>query len=163
MTHIARSNENKRKKKENSSPSVSNEILDEYFFEGIKDRPIEHQLFFNQLRNQMIYLSSIGINPYDLDAIKEEITHFNSKYEELLTNRDKYCLQYKELLKLQQAITYAEMPSFIYGPMWDIRKNEPILVQEKEERDTKSEQKHTERTKSDLPKFDSPFNTDMDI
>ena len=111
----------------------------------------------------MIYLASIGINPYDLDAIRDEIAHFGTQYEELLQNRDNYCQQYKELLKLQQAISYAEMPSFIYGPMWDTKKNKPVLVQEKEERDNKSEEKQAERHKSDFPKADNPFNTDMDL
>ena len=156
-------NENKRKKKETTIYPTPKEELDELFFEGIKDRPIEHKLFFNQLRNQMIYLASMGINPYDLDAVRDEIACFDSRYEELLQNRDNYCQQYKELLKLQQAISYAEMPSFIYGPMWDAKKNEPILVQEKEERDTKSEEKQAERNKSDLPKTENPFNTDMDL
>ena len=161
--YFKRINENKRKKKETTIPPAPKEELDELFFEGIKDRPIEHKLFFNQLRNQMIYLASMGINPYDLDAIREEIAHFDTQYEELLQNRDNYCQQYKELLKLQQAISYAEIPSFIYGPMWDDKKNEPILVQEKEERDTKSEEKQAERNKSDLPKSENPFNTDMDL
>ena len=161
--YFKRINENKRKKKETTIPPAPKEELDELFFEGIKDRPIEHKLFFNQLRNQMIYLASMGINPYDLDAIREEIAHFDTQYEELLQNRDNYCQQYKELLKLQQAISYAEIPSFIYGPMWDAKKNEPILVQEKEERDTKSEEKQAERNKSDLPKSENPFNTDMDL
>jgi len=161
--YFKRINENKRKKKETTIPPAPKEELDELFFEGIKDRPIEHKLFFNQLRNQMIYLASMGINPYDLDAIREEIAHFDTQYEELLQNRDNYCQQYKELLKLQQAISYAEIPSFIYGPMWDDKKNEPILVQEKEERDTKSEEKQAERNKSDLPKTENPFNTDMDL
>jgi len=158
--YFKRINENKRKKKDTTISPIPK---DELFFEGIKDRPIEHKLFFNQLRNQMIYLASIGINPYDLNAIRDEIAHFNTRYEELLQNRDNYCQQYKELLKLQQAISYAEMPSFIYGPMWDAKKNEPILVQEKEERDTKSEEKQAERNKSDLPKSENPFNTDMDL
>ena len=55
------------------------------------------------------------------------------------------------------------MPSFIYGPMWDEKKNEPVLVQEKEERDTKSEEKQAEQAKSDLPKTENPFNVDVDI
>lgn len=161
--YFKRINENKRKKKETSISPIPKEVLDELFFEGIKDRPIEHKLFFNQLRNQMIYLASMGINPYDLDAIRGEIAHFNTRYEELLQNRDNYCQKYKELLKLQQAISYAEMPSFLYGPMWDAKKNEPVLIQEKEERDTKSEEKQAERNKSDLPKTENPFNTDMDL
>lgn len=161
--YFNRINENKRKKKETTVSPMPKEHLDELFFEGIKDRPVEHKLFFNQLRNQMIYLASMGINPYDLDAIRDEIAHFNTRHEELQQNRDNYCQQYKELLKLQQAISYAEMPSFIYGPMWDIKKNEPILVQEKEERDTKPEEKQAERNKSDLPKTENPFNTDMDL
>lgn len=161
--YFKRINENKRKKKEIPVASVPRETLDEQFFEGIKDRPIEHQLFFNQLRNQMIYLSSIGINPYHLDAVKEEIAHFDTHYNELCVNRDEYCQQYKELLKLQQAISYAEMPSFIYGTMWDSKKKEPILVQEKEERDTKSEEKQAKRAKSDLLKSENPFNTDIDL
>ena len=161
--YFKRINENKRTKKETTIPPAPKEELDELFFEGIKDRPIEHKLFFNQLRNQMIYLASMGINPYDLDAVRDEIACFDTRYEELLQNRDNYCQQYKELLKLQQAISYAEIPSFIYGPMWDDKKNEPILVQEKEERDTKSEEKQAERNKSDLPKTENPFNMDMDL
>ena len=105
----------------------------------------------------------MGINPYDLDAVRDEIALFDTRYEELLQNRDNYCQQYKELLKLQQAISYAEIPSFIYGPMWDAKKNDPVLVQKKEERDTKSEEKQAERNKSDLPKTENPFNTDMDL
>lgn len=161
--YFKQNNENKCKKSNGTVVPVPKETLDTLFFEGMKERPYEHKIFFNQLRNQMIYLASIGINPYDLDSIREEITHFDARYEDLLQNRDNYCQQYKELLKLQQAISYAEMPSFIYGPMWDSKKNEPVLVQEKEERDTKSEEKQAERAKIDLPKSENLFNTDIDL
>ena len=141
----------------------THDTTDMQFEAYIADKPIEQQVFFSKLRNQMNYLSSIGIDPYDFDKWKEQIREFETKYKTMIAARDNHGSQYKELLKLQQAISYAEMPSFIYGPMWDSKKNEPILVQEKEERDTKSEEKQAERNKSDLPKTENPFNTDMDL
>lgn len=141
----------------------THDITDIQFDAYISDKPIEQQVFFSKLRNQMNYLSSIGIDPYNLDSLKEQITNFQTKYENATIERDNLGTQYKELLKLQQAISYAEMPSFIYGPMWDEKKSEPVLVQEKEECDTKSEEKQAKREKSDLPKTTNPFNTDIDI
>lgn len=138
----ARKKENYQKVCNTSSPKEDFQTikkeLDEQFYESIKERPLEHQLFFTRLRNQMDYLSSIGINPYHLDDYKKEISQFEVKYESALHKREEYRQKYKELLKLQQSITYAETPSFIYGAMWDGRKNEPTIVDVKAEQHTPS-------------------------
>lgn len=134
---------NKPKSVEQLKPNMAE--LDTKFQEYIKDKPIEHRIFFEKLRSQMIFLSSIGIDPYNTDGYKELISQFDTKYETTLSHRDEYCQKYKELLKLQQSISYAETPSFIYGAMWDTRKNEPVLVEEKDERDSIEKQSLEER------------------
>ena len=107
--------------------------LDLEFYKSIESRPLEEQLYLTELRNQMNYLVSIGIDPYNMTAYQEPIEQFFLSYEVAETIRDERAQDYKTFLKLTQSLTYAESPNFVYGPF--ALEKEQIQIIEKEERD----------------------------
>lgn len=126
------------------------EFINSIQVDGITEKK---QLLLLQLRNQMIELQTLGIDPLHPETLTSAISKFKQNYDALETDHALLAAEYKSLLQLNQQLTYAESPSFIFGSLFDEKVHEVPKVIEKEEKDKKS---------SDLPNGNKK-NTTLDI
>lgn len=124
----------------------------EAFLESIQVDGIteKKQLLLLQLRNQMNELLQLGIDPFHLEPLELEIKYFRNSYEELNAKRLDLSDEYKSLLRLEQQLTYAESPSFIFGSLFNEKVHEKPEVLEK---DTKDEKEYNAPKQSQKPKI----------
>lgn len=128
------------------------EFINSIQIDGITEKK---QLLLLQLRNQTNELLNLGIDPVHIEELSSAISEFRETYDSLETSRIQLAAEYKSLLQLNQQLTYAESPSFIFGSLFDEKVHEKPEVIEKEEKDTKS---------SDMPnKLYKKFNLDTDM
>lgn len=124
--------------------------------EGITEKK---QLLLSQLRNQMNELLELGLDPSHPEALEKEISDFRKTYDALEAQRTELAQEYKALLRLSQQITYAESPSFIFGPLFNEKVHETPEVTEQEEQDKKPEK---EKNPDKPPRRNPVFDIDLD-
>lgn len=130
------------------------EFINSIQVDGVTEKK---QLLLLQLRNQTNELLNLGIDPIHIEELTSAISEFRENYDSLEANRTQLTAEYKSLLQLNQQLTYAESPSFIFGSLFDEQVHEKPEVIEKEEKDTKS---------SDIPNNHhkkTNLDTDMDL
>lgn len=125
--------------------------------EGITEKK---QLLLSQLRNQMNELLELGLDPSHPEALEKEISDFRKTYDTLEAQRTELAQEYKALLRLSQQITYAESPSFIFGPLFNEKVHAAPEVTEKEEQDKKPEK---EKKPDTAPRKHPLFDVDQDL
>lgn len=121
-------------KSQNSPNDHTAEFEQSIQVEGITPKK---QLLLMTLRNLANELLSLGIDPADITSIEKEIAQFRQEYQSLEMERITLSNEYRELITLQQQITYAESPSFIFGSLFDEKVHETPEVVEREEKDKK--------------------------
>lgn len=114
------------------------------------------QLLLTHFRNQTNELLALGIDPDNTEALQKEITAFRESYSALEQERLSLSDEYKSLIRLNQQITYAETPAFIFGSLFSDKVHKAPKVFEREERDN-------QKPELERAAFQNAPSHDMDI
>ena len=117
-------------------PDRTDEFVRSIQQEGITEKK---QLLLLQLRNQMNELLSLGIDPEHTASITQEIDSFRQNHETLELEQGKLSAEFKSLLRLNQELTYAESPDFLFGPLFNEKVHEHPDIVFTQERDNKEQ------------------------
>jgi hypothetical protein len=135
----------------NDTIEQSNETKDIEFMERVQGYQVDKQLYLNQLRGALNLLRSYGYQVdenSDLSSIVDEVSAKLEEIANLRTEKDGLSAEYRDLLRIKQTVEYAQNPAFLYGDLYDAKKDEAIQTEEVEERDTEPEpQRETEEEK----------------
>lgn len=117
------------------SQPAQNKTADFHKSTAVQKLTEKKQLLITQYRNQLNQLQKLGFSPTQLEAVKAEIAAFREEYAHLENERLALSGEYKKLKYLEQQITYAESPPFLFGPLFNSRIHSTPEIIEKEERD----------------------------
>lgn len=88
------------------------------------------QLLCMQLRNQAAELLSLGIDPEHGREYLSSLQAAEDAYTELESQKAVLNQEYKTMLRLQQQLTYAESPCFLYGPHFNEKPHKVPSIRE---------------------------------
>jgi hypothetical protein len=143
----------------------SNESKDIDFMERIQGYQVDRQLYLNQLRGALNLLRSYGYQvdeTSDLSAIQDEVGAKLEELDTLKADKDALSSRYSSLLRIKQTTQYAQNPAFLYGDLYDAKKDEAIQTEEVEERDTEPEPQRETEEEKDKDK-DKKKHRDVDV
>jgi hypothetical protein len=80
----------------------------------------------------------------------------------LKADKDALSSRYSSLLRIKQTTQYAQNPAFLYGDLYDAKKDEAIQTEEVEERDTEPEPQRETEEEKDKDK-DKKKHRDVDV
>jgi hypothetical protein len=131
----------------------SNAIKDNLFYARVSEYNVARSLHLSQLRNAYNTLRLLGFNVKqgdNLDYIRDMVKEWNESYAKTAGEKEALSKKYSDLIKLKQTARLAKDPSFLYGDLFNPEMHKEIPVEEKEERDTRSEEedkkyRHKER------------------
>lgn len=115
--------------------STQDKTADFHKLSSVQKLTDKKQLLVTQYRNLLNQLQKLGFSPIQLETVKTEIAAFREEYAHLKNERLALSEEYKKMIWLDHQITYAESPSFLFGPLFNSRVHSIPDIIEKEERD----------------------------
>lgn len=121
----------------------NNSDKDNLFYARVSRYDVSRSLHLAQLRNAYNTLRSLGFDVKqgdDLSEIRTMLERWNASYDAKVQTKESLSEKYSDLIKVKQATKLATSPAFIYGDLYNPDVDKEVPVEEKEERDFRSEE-----------------------